>query len=69
MMNQAVIPELLQENFTTQNLLHESNMLLLEKEKIDEQLKSFDLFLQQFNDKGTMEMQQPSNVIKKYTVS
>ena len=49
MMNQPIIPELLQENFSTRNLLKESKKLLYNSKAKEKQRKALNLFLSQFN--------------------
>ena len=65
MMNQEVIPELLQEDFTVQNLLQESEVLLFDESKRIEQLSIFTLFLQQFKD-DKIHKQHAADVVEKY---
>ncbi|WPX96976.1 lipid-A-disaccharide synthase [Candidatus Bandiella euplotis] len=68
MMDEEVIPELLQDGFNLSNLLKKSEVLLFNKAERDKQIASFNSFLQQFHDKDK-ESSQPRSVIDEYTQS
>ena len=65
MMNKRVVPELLQENFHLENLLTESINLIINSQKITQQLDNFDLFLSKF-DSQNIQQQKASEVIIKH---
>lgn len=65
MMKKKIIPELLQENFTSKNMLLESEKLINQKIKRDKQLDNINLFLTKFNS-AKIKNEKASTVILKY---
>ena len=65
-MNKAIIPELLQENFTTQNLSNETQKLLYNSKESKKQIKGLKSCLSQFNAGTSNRIEKPKDIIKSY---
>ncbi len=64
-MNEEVIPELIQENFSLANLMHLSNELLFNHTKKSQQLNKLQIFLDQLSLSNPL-IENPSDIINSY---